>query len=193
MPKSILQINKFDAGIVNYHDPRDIPENALTEAAGVMCDISGKVRTMGSVDTHVFINDGNNFEGSFFQPGFGLFAFNADYNLSNNAVETKFLAIQSGKFISFYDGALHNNLLALTTREEHKHEISPIFYYIDGCLRVSDSKLTASTFASLPATDSVRNFKYTSKTWFPSISGGDYDIPSRWNIKRRQYYGGDRW
>ena len=180
MPKSILQINKFDAGIVNYHDPRDIPENALTEAAGVMCDISGKVRTMGSVDTHVFINDGNNFEGSFFQPGFGLFAFNADYNLSNNAVETKFLAIQSGKFISFYDGALHNNLLALTTREEHKHEISPIFYYIDGCLRVSDSKLTASTFASLPATDSVRNFKYTSKTWFPSVIGGDYDIPSSW-------------
>ena len=43
MPKSVLVINRFEGGLINYYDPRDIPENSLADANGIMVDIQGKL------------------------------------------------------------------------------------------------------------------------------------------------------
>ena len=37
---------------MEYHDPRDIPENAISKANDVMVDRIGKVRMMGRVEPH---------------------------------------------------------------------------------------------------------------------------------------------
>ena len=52
MAKALIQVNKFEGGLVNYYDPRDLPENSLHEATGVMCDITGKIRSMGGPTAH---------------------------------------------------------------------------------------------------------------------------------------------
>ena len=180
MPKSILQVKQFEGGLINYYDPRDIPETGLAEAVGVMCDITGKIRTMGTVSTHVEINDGESFQSGTFKPGYGLFAFNADYDLKQppSQSETRMLAIQSGQYFTIYDSntnILNKNQIQLTLETDNLSDIAPIFYYVDGCLRVSDSNISSTGVT----TDATRSYKYISKTWFPGITN-EYIIPSKW-------------
>ncbi len=182
MPKSILQVKQFEGGLINHYDPRDIPENGLSEAVGVMCDVPGKVRTMGGSNTHVDINSGDEFTGGTFKPGFGLFAFNADFNLDYNPVpdevETKFLAIQSSKTITIYDsstGTMIPNQINLSLDSLRMSKIACIFYYVDGCLRISDGNVSDPKGA---VTDATRSFQYISKTWFKGLL--NYVIPSKW-------------
>ena len=130
MPKSVLLINKFEGGLVNQYDPRDLPENALSDANGVMVDIQGKIRSMGGAKTHAIVNEGTEITG-FFSPGYGLFAFNADRNISNDAQETKLLAIQNGTGITIYDGIMHENEILISTAADAS-DIRPVFYYVDG-------------------------------------------------------------
>ena len=182
MPKSILQINKFEGGMVNYSDPRDIPENASADLVGLMTDTVGKIRVMGGASQHVLINENEVFPGSYFKPGYGLFAFNADHNLANNTVETKLLAIQSGKSFHIHDGSylsnnnnyIHSNEIVLTTEDVSSvAEIQPLFYYVDGGLRVCDSNMNVNN--DLIA---AKLYKFVSKEWFPGTSS--YVIPANW-------------
>ena len=75
MPKQIVKIDRFEGGISEASDARDIAPNELVEATGVMVEDMGKIKTTGknadlslSSDKTVDIN-----------PGYGLFAFNHDY------------------------------------------------------------------------------------------------------------------
>ena len=52
MPKDQVVLNQFEGGLMEYHDPRDIPENAISKANDVMVDRIGKVRMMGRVEPH---------------------------------------------------------------------------------------------------------------------------------------------
>ena len=99
MAKTILQINKFEGGLINYYDSRDLPENALNEATGVMCDIQGKVRIMGGPVPHTNFPDDLVAN---FVPGYGLFSFNADHSLvTNEEQEVSVIAIQNDNFLIF--------------------------------------------------------------------------------------------
>ena len=59
MPKEQLVLNQFEVGLIEYHDPRDIPENALSSATDVMVDKIGIVRMMGSQIPHGSIGNPN--------------------------------------------------------------------------------------------------------------------------------------
>lgn len=178
MPKSILQINKFEGGLINYYDARDIPDNASADIVGLMPDIMGKLRIMGKIETHTGVNEGASFAGDFFQPGYGLFAFNADHNISNAEKETKLLALQKGRFLSIYDGdSIHDEEIELTSYNiglgegaSSLTEIKPIFFYVDGCLRVNDGELVLN-----PDNGAVKSYKFISKEWF-----GMYTVASDW-------------
>ena len=179
MPKSVLLINKFEGGLVNQYDPRDLPENALSDANGVMVDVQGKIRNMGGSKTHAIINSGGEIEG-FFSPGYGLFAFNADHNISNEAKETKLLAIQNGTGITIYDGSMHTDEIRISTAADVSN-IRPVFYYVDGRLRVSD--LSLSNVKSVYP----RRYQFIDKTWFYGVSsfpnataGLGYVVPADW-------------
>ena len=47
MPKQILKIERFDGGINNHADEKDIEDNELVFAEDVMVDAHGRIRLMG--------------------------------------------------------------------------------------------------------------------------------------------------
>ena len=162
MPKSILLINKFDGGLVNYYDSKDIPEEALAEATGVMVDIKGKVRSMGGASVHALINDSTPLEGAF-TPGYGLFVFNADYNISNELKESRMLIVQDGLRLGIYDTSLHQGEIILDSGVGIS-DVKPIFYAEDGVLRVADGSLLNDRCIY------PRSYQFINKIWFYGIA-----------------------
>ena len=108
MPKKAQKINRFEGGLINYYDKRDLPENALANATDVMVDIMGKVRQMGRERTHIIgsVNGTTT-------PGYGLFAFSADNNVSGEAGDWRMLAVQNKNFISIFDNEEHTQQIKL--------------------------------------------------------------------------------
>ena len=162
MPKQALKIDRFEGGLVNHYDKRDLPEGALANATGVMVDIAGKVRPMGGeVDHAVGSLDAG------LTPGYGLFSFFTDYNVNGDTSDEGYtlLAIQQDNKISIFDTAQHTNQIILG---EDLNSVKPIFYYIEGALRCSD--------ANLANTNNLKPQWYgqlKDKVWFAGMDTGN--------------------
>ena len=82
MPKKLHKIDRFEGGLVNNYNKRDIPDNSLFNAVDVMTDVFGKIRQMGKDEDHavfeLFLAKST--------PGYGIYAFNIDYNYSDFAL-----------------------------------------------------------------------------------------------------------
>ena len=74
MPKQIHKIDQFHGGLNTNSDSRDIADNELSVALGVMVDELGSIRTLGGTDSH----DANTATSSTINPGYGLFYFSHD-------------------------------------------------------------------------------------------------------------------
>ena len=151
MPREQKIINKFDGGIQNHADNKDIPDNAVSNAVDAMFDIGGQVRLMGRDAPNALIS--SDAIVGHVCPGYGLFSFNADFNVTNNEEkDTKLLAIQQGLSIGIHDGVLDNDIdettAVIRNNEIDIHEsnsniedpgsIELDFYYVDGALRIND-------------------------------------------------------
>ena len=60
MPKEQLVLNQFEGGLMEYHNARDIPENALSKADNIMVDKLGQIRLMGRQRPHPTIGNPSN-------------------------------------------------------------------------------------------------------------------------------------
>ena len=185
MPKKTLPIGKFDKGIVNSVDKKDIPEGGVANASGLMFDIPGQVRQMGAESVHRVLNNISDITGSL-SPGYGLFAFDADFNVSDNYdIPSKMLAIQqsdaiaiinetnAGAFATVSSEVDLTNATANTNNEMPK----PVFNYIDGELKICNSNFDHTVF------DYPKTYKYMRKCWFQHrASAGDrIQIPDSWD------------
>ena len=156
MPKQAQKINRFEGGLINYFDKRDLPENALANATNIMVDVMGKVRQMGQEQPFT-IGTVN----AQITPGYGLFAFSADYNISGVSGEFDLLAIQNTNQINIYDNEEHVGQILLGDDQEN---VRPVFYYIDNSLIVMDGN-----FANVNNVGKQFGY-YGQKTWFASQS-----------------------
>ena len=101
MPKNLIQIKKFDLGIINAVNELDIPEGGFTSLVNLMVDIPGQARQMGHDKLH---DDLNNEIAGLVTPGYGLFAFRSDFRISDDTQnECKVLAVQDNNGIVFFD------------------------------------------------------------------------------------------
>lgn len=179
MPKKLLQIKKFDLGIINAVDESDIPEGGLANATNVMCDIPGKIRPMAQDKIH---DDLNNEISAVITPGYGLYAYRSDFRISDDSpIESKILAFQNNHSIGIYDVESVDGLLLLGDGTQ-TGSCKPSFFYssIDGGLRVCDGNYDNISYQSLEdesLSDSlldpsshifVKYLKYINKTWFPA-------------------------
>ena len=155
MPKKNLSINKFEQGILNRYDKRDIPEGGLHSLVDAIPDIEGSVRQMGSSIDHTNVKLFETEISGTIKEGKGLFAFNSDFALTRmvatvpptftavsvgDVVRSKNLAIQQGNSIGIWDeysAILINDAIRVNTGD-NVDLIEPFFSYIDGTLRVSD-------------------------------------------------------
>ena len=81
MPKNLVQLKNFNLGVITAVDDLDIPDGGIANATNVMCDVIGKVRTMGKDKVH---DNLNNEIAALVTPGYGLFAFRSDFRVSDD-------------------------------------------------------------------------------------------------------------
>jgi len=191
VPKKTLPIGKFDKGIINSVDKKDIPEGGVANASGLMFDIPGQVRQMGAESVHRVLNNISDITGSL-SPGYGLFAFDSDFNVSDNYdIPSKMLAIQqsdaiaiinetnAGAFATVSSEVDLTNAGSNTNNEMPK----PVFNYIDGELKICNSNFDHTVF------DYPKTYKYMRKCWFQheSSAGDRIQIPDAWDDTVNSY------
>ena len=94
MPKEQLVLNQFEGGLMEYHDPRDIPENALSKADDVMVDKVGKIRLLGKAEPHKYLGNPSGASVNSrkvpadISPGYGFHTFGADHRINMNSGST---------------------------------------------------------------------------------------------------------
>ena len=168
MPKQVVKINRFEGGLINHYDPRDIPENGLVNATDVMVDIVGKVRQMGRDTVHPI-----GAISGLIEPGYGIFTFNTDQNTEGTSGEYSLLAITRGANIDIYDTELRSSQMNLGGDSS---QVKPTFYYMDGMLRVCDGNFDNTN-------NSPQSYKFFGdKKWFAypveTASDEDSDVTS---------------
>ena len=152
MPKQLYKINQFHGGLNSNSDARDIADNELSEATDVMVDELGKIRLLGGTIAH----DATSNPTVVINPGYGLFYFSHDRvggeDAGSSEAETgdDYLALADtdggadihifarvGDGSGEWSGASRIDLGSTTA-------MKPVFYAVDGSLRVSDGNFGAA-------------------------------------------------
>tara|TARA_R100000656_G_scaffold84316_1_gene61547 strand:+ start:405 stop:3236 length:2832 start_codon:yes stop_codon:yes gene_type:complete len=158
MPKRYKVYSDFSGGVNSKANPKFIQDNELVEAAGVLCDEKGMLRTSspsltgGGSDKIGGLSDMS----ATIYPGRGLFSFKTDYSFSDavntiTARESEYLCIadKSNSQVDLWgyndaggddDHQLKTNILDLGSGTAMEAE----FYYADGALRVSDASFDSN-------------------------------------------------
>jgi hypothetical protein len=170
MPKQTYVINRFEGGINDSSDPRDIKDNELSLCVDLMIDEIGLIRTIGSNVGHdapqLAPDTGGGATAATQTPGSGLFYFAHDRLGAEDAGSGE--SETGDNYLALYDDALNEvwiyslatdnwvddanstnngviNFLGKTTSAAAR----PSYYSIDGNLRVSSGEFSKYTSGSL--------------------------------------------
>ena len=197
MPKKSLKIDRFEGGLANYHNPKDIDDNALVEAKDIMVDILGKIRLMGKSDlytppgSHIGPLHGLT---ALVKPGYGLFSFGADHNIGDEEIETKIIAIQSEGKITLFDLQQAPEAIELTNDSQLGMQVEPSFFYLNNALRISDGffeEVGGDDGTSTPAHDAIENvwYGFIKRTMFGNDSSNALAANFGWTQERQAVTG----
>ena len=148
MPKQVQKFARFEGGINEGSDPRDVSENELVKSDNTVVDELGKIRLIGDSSTEIKNASGSN-SGSYSAtkifPGYGLFSYSTDYAANGDLKETDWVAI-----LNEADGNIElrhrtgtttatiNNAIDLGNDDDSNQAE---FFFADGALRVSQANL----------------------------------------------------
>jgi len=173
VPIEILKKEKFEKGLITHQDSRDLDESSLANATNVMCDLPGRVRQMGGEQTPA--EEPTVLTGHL-TPGYGLYAFNADFNISNTAIPAKLLAYQNSNDINIYDSTTDTEHTSELTLGTDSNIVRPRFYYTGKALRISDSNYDNDTNNQY-----VKWYGYIKKNYFTSLANVKVTHNGDWN------------
>ena len=172
MPKELHQIIKYEGGLNNNADPRDIDDNELATALGVMVDEVGTIRSMGGAITHT--------AGSHtlynIVPGYGLFQFSHD----KDGAELGDGTAGASDFVDYIAFADHNGNFHLYSSADGAgwgasifeytdgNTALPVYFNVDGALRLGNGNLNDA--------DTFKWYGYIDRTLFKSNSSGQITI-----------------
>jgi len=140
MPKAVFSLNRFEGGLNNEADIRDILDNEFPVLKNVNIDHIGRVEVIGGVKSISFtISDIDTLT-----PGYGILVFGADEGFSSNG-DLKFIAIagedSSGNYIcKIYenDGTESGLGIIINSSPSATKKFLPVFYFVDNALRIND-------------------------------------------------------
>ena len=149
MPKSQLVLSDFKGGLHTDADPRDIAINQFSVLQQLNISSQGLIKSLGSIATP---SEGN-LSGVVdithsINPGYGLFAFDSDYNASGNLIESNYFVFQDGDLTDIYQynpntTEWNQGFADMNSGGTNNHdEVKPSFYAPDGDLRVCDTDFT---------------------------------------------------
>jgi len=152
MPKALRIYNDFSAGINTKSNPKNIEQNELVAAQGVLCDEKGAIRTTSPPAKITGLTD----KAATITPGRGIFSFKSDYSYSDTANtlaarESEYICIAdvANSEIDIYghndaddtnDHALQESVINLGSGSALEAE----YYYADGALRVADASFSSN-------------------------------------------------
>lgn len=160
--KATWLIDKFDGGVNNHADPRDLPVNQFVELRDVAVHRFGKIETRGGATVLETLEDkrtaweydGNQFDvgdnsrtGSLITAGTGLFTFATDRNAAGSVSKEEWLLMpdptgHSIDAFAYQTGAWQNEWLDPGTGTGLKAR----YLYKDGAIRVSDANGSAGNY-----------------------------------------------
>ena len=139
MPKTTYNILGFHGGVNNSSNPRDIDEIECVELIDAEIQNKGSINTRGS-----FEQSSANANPGVVLANRGLFVMDADRKVSDNTEADTSLVIvydnnstASDRGFDIFDTAWSTNEISLDTNH-------PVFYVVDGNLRIGDGSLTNS-------------------------------------------------
>ena len=150
MPKTEYPLLDFSGGLSNNSNGRDIADNELRQADDIVVDDIGKIKTIGGFTSSITsvnlatIDD--------IQSGYGLFVFGTDYELTSGGglvfIAIAGYALSSDNFICRIlelssDYSIYSTTIELNTTDNSG--FLPVFYYIDGGLRICDGGLSSNS------------------------------------------------
>jgi hypothetical protein len=173
MPKQIHKLERFEGGINDMADPRDIADNELADCKGMVVNEVGKLRTVGALVGRVG-DDANDKEASSgIQGGYGLFPFAADFNTNSAAydsgstsVHTQYIAVAdaTNEQIDIWSDDVDNITVNKITLAGSNTKA--VYYYADGKLRVASASLNGG----------VKSFGFIEYTQFNDAGDADVDV-----------------
>jgi hypothetical protein len=181
MAKRTYKILRFDGGINNDADPRDIGDNQFSELQNVAVDEMGKIVVLGDIQT-----TRKSVSGILTGVGNGLFACTTDHDgLLDGTVATPgqtYYLVENGDTITGIgeDGETPSPTLDCTIGSA-----GPTMYYVDGALRIADADHTGGT---VPV---WRGF-IKDTTYFPGADGAtdvEVDVGNTWVTENAEIAG----
>ena len=88
MPKLIHKYTRFEGGLNENSDPRDVGQDEIVKSDNIVVDELGKVRLIGKNGSAVFTEASSNVE-----PGYGAFSFSTDRSHSGSLSNTDWIAV----------------------------------------------------------------------------------------------------
>ena len=75
MPKLVHKFTRFEGGLNENSDARDVSQDEVVKSDNIVVDELGKVRLIGKNGSAVFTESSTNIE-----PGYGAFSYSTDRN-----------------------------------------------------------------------------------------------------------------
>jgi len=147
MPKRVHKFARFEGGLNENSDPRDIADNELTKSDNTVVDELGKLRLIGSSEhsgSDIFTRTSASI-----LPGYGVFTYSTDRDNNGDLNRTDWIAL-----LNEDDGNID---LRHTTNSSSSFVYDAIdlggdassvegaFYFADGILRASDGNHTSNS------------------------------------------------
>ena len=149
--KESFKIGSFHNGLNSKADPRDIKDDELAIIHDGDVDSVGQITMSGDVAS-ISTSSKPTLVGLI--DGYGLFRFGSDYNASGSETRTNYIIVWDDNAGRFYwlpgttTWATPSNL-DCTSDWGTLEDAKPVYYYVDGALRVSDADFTNSNNDSL--------------------------------------------
>ena len=166
MPKQVQKFARFEGGVNEGSDPRDISENELVKSDNITVDDLGKLRLIGKVDVD---NPIQSYTTTQIKPGYGLFSYSTDYDASGGLNNTDWVAllnendgnVELRHMTQGGSATVIGNAIDLgDDADDNKAD----YYYADGALRVSQANLSKSK--------DTRWYGYIKENFFQTTDGG---------------------
>ncbi len=178
MAKRTYKILRFDGGINNDADPRDIGDNQFAELQNVAVDEMGKIIVLGDVQTQR-----KDLAGNITGQGNGLFACSTDHmglldGIGMEAPGQTYYLVEDGDTIRGTGEDGETATIACTIGDK-----GPTMYYVDGALRIADADVYDG------GTVPVWRGYIPAKTYGPASTGADAAIAEQWSTENAEIAG----
>ena len=178
MPKEQISISRFEGGLVNALDDRDLPENSVSEIQNLRVDRPGQLSLIPPAEIYERFNADNfgAFVSDGFAPHYGLHAFSSDRAIQKEHIATTFATAESGAATTVTCSALHDICVGDMVRIVGTHDAGLDGGDYDGYFRVKTTGTTTFVIDKAYGADQTNQTASVTRIASPSDTNHNFLI-----------------